>query len=34
MPLKKLGMHWYMTDDEVVELRGQLDQLQIGRAHV
>jgi isopropylmalate/homocitrate/citramalate synthase len=25
MPLKKLGIHWYMTDDEVIALRKQLD---------
>ena len=27
MPLKKLGMHWYMTDEEVLALRKQLDDL-------
>jgi isopropylmalate/homocitrate/citramalate synthase len=27
MALKKLGMHWYMTDDEVMALRRQLDDL-------
>ena len=27
MPIKKLGMHWYMTDDEVIALRNQLDNM-------
>jgi isopropylmalate/homocitrate/citramalate synthase len=27
MPLKKLGIHWYMIDDEVVALRNQLDSM-------
>lgn len=27
MPLKKLGMHWYMTDEEVLALRHQLDSM-------
>ncbi len=30
MPLKKLGMHWYMTDAEVLALRKQLDDLRAG----
>jgi len=25
MPLEKVGIHWYMTDEEVIALRNQLD---------
>lgn len=27
MPIKKMGMHWYMTDEEVLDLRNQLDSM-------